>query len=72
MQKGIALAICMAIIMGTFTGCGKKDTLEMDAQQEAQKGRYVETEIALPEEWTDKTICQMFRQGEKLHFLVTS
>ena len=72
MQKGIALATCMAIIMGTFTGCGKKDTLEMDAQQEAQKGRYVETEIALPEEWTDKTICQMFRQGEKLHFLVTS
>lgn len=41
-------------------------------QQEAQKGRYVETEIALLEEWADKTISQMFREGEELHFLVTA
>ena len=27
MQKGIALATCMAIVMGMFTGCGKKDDL---------------------------------------------
>ena len=72
MKKGIALATCMAIVMGIFTGCGKKDSLEIDSGQEAQKGRYVETEIILPEAWADKTVSQIFRQGEELHFLVTS
>ena len=27
MQKGIALATCMAIVMGLFTGCGNKNDL---------------------------------------------
>ena len=29
MQKGIALATCMAIVMGLFTGCGKKNDLQI-------------------------------------------
>ena len=28
MQKGIALATCMAIVMGLFTGCGNKNDLQ--------------------------------------------
>lgn len=31
MQKGIALATCMAIVMGLFTGCGKKNDLQIAA-----------------------------------------
>ena len=43
MQKGIALATCMAIVMGLFTGCGKKNDLQIAASpDEVQKGRYVE------------------------------
>lgn len=71
MQKGIALATCMAIAMGMFTGCGKKDDLQIGASpEEAQKGRYIETELALPEEWKDRNISQIFRQEDELHFLV--
>ena len=29
MQKGIALATCMAIVMGLFTGCGNKNDLQI-------------------------------------------
>ena len=50
MQKGIALATCMAIVMGLFTGCGNKNDLQIQTSpEEAQKGRYVETEFSLPE-----------------------
>ena len=71
MQKGIALATCMAIVMGLFTGCGKKNDLQIAASpEEVQKGRYVETELSLPEEWKDKNISQIFRSGDELHFLV--
>lgn len=31
MQKGIALATCMAIVMGLFTGCGNKNDLQIAA-----------------------------------------
>lgn len=70
-QKGIALATCMAIVMGMFTGCGKADDLQIaTSPEEAQKGRYVETELSLPEEWKDKNISQIFRSDDELHFLV--
>lgn len=71
MQKGIALATCMAIVMGLLTGCGKKNDLQIAASpDEVQKGRYVETELSLPEEWKNKNISQIFRSGDELHFLV--
>lgn len=71
MQKGIALATCMAIVMGLLTGCGNKNDLQIAASpDEVQKGRYVETELSLPEEWKDKNISQIFRSGDELHFLV--
>ena len=31
MQKGIALATCMAIVMGLFTGCGNKNDQQIAA-----------------------------------------
>ena len=50
MQKGIALATCMAIVMGLFTGCGNKNDQQIAASpDEVQKGRYVETELSLPD-----------------------
>lgn len=70
MQKGIALATCMAIVMGMFTGCGKNNQQMSASPDEVQRGRYVETELALPEEWKDKNISQIFRSGDELHFLV--
>ena len=71
MQKGIALATCMAIVMGLFTGCGNKNDLQIAASpDEVQKGRYVETELSLPEEWKDKSISQIFRSDDELHFFV--
>ena len=57
MQKGIALATCMAIVMGLFTGCGNKNDQQIAASpDEVQKGRYVETELSLPEEWKDREL----------------
>lgn len=70
MQKGIALATCMAIVMGLFTGCGNKNDQQIAASpDEVQKGRYVETELSLPEEWKDKNISQIFRQVMNYIFL---
>ena len=64
MQKGIALATCMAIVMGLLTGCGKKNDLQIAASpDEVQKGRYVETELALPEEWKDGKISGLRAPG---------
>lgn len=61
----------MAIVMGLFTGCGNKNDQQIAASpDEVQKGRYVETELSLPEEWKDKNISQIFRSGDELHFLV--
>ena len=38
MQKGIALATCMAIVMGLFTGCGNKNDLQIQTcSEEAEK-----------------------------------
>ena len=71
MQKGIALTTCMAIVMGLLTGCGNKNDLQIQTSpEEAQKGRYVEKELSLPEEWKDKSISQIFRSDDELHFLV--
>ena len=71
MQKGIALATCMDFVMGMFCGCGNKNDVQIAASpDEVQKGRYVETELSLPEEWKDKNISQIFRSGDELHFLV--
>ena len=71
MQKGIALATCMAIVMGLFTGCGNKNDQQIAASpDEVQKGRYVETELSLPENGRTKNISQIFRSGDELHFLV--
>ncbi len=70
MQKGIALATCMAIVMGLFTGCGNKNDLQIaTSSEEAQKGCYVETELSLPEEWKDKSISQIFRSDDEFIFL---
>ena len=61
----------MAIVMGLFTGCGNKNDLQIQtSSEEAQKGCYVETELSLPEEWKDKSISQIFRSDDELHFLV--
>ena len=68
MQKGIALATCMAIVMGLFTGCGNKNDLQIQTSpEEAQKGRYVETELSLPEEWKDKNISQILYNTDGLN-----
>jgi len=37
MQKGIALATCMAIVMGLFTGCGNKNDQQIAASPDDSK-----------------------------------
>ena len=62
--------LCITLMTGVFGGCGKKDSGSA-SQMELEKGRYVETEEALPDELGDWTVRQMFSAGEEIHLLVT-
>lgn len=68
-RKLTALAVSLTLALGTLGGCGKENT-ESDFLAETQKGKYVEEEQALPEEWEGWTVKQLFVREEKLHFLL--
>lgn len=68
--KCIAAILCMTLVTGALGGCGKKES-GSTSQMELEKGRYVETEEALPDELADWTVSQLFSAGEEIHLLVT-
>lgn len=68
-KKFAALAMTLAMLTGLLTGCGSQNQQE-DTPVVQEKGRYVETEQALPEEWADWTAKQLFVQDEKLHLVM--
>lgn len=66
--KGITILLCGALLAGSLGGCGKdKETKETG--QEPVKGRYVETEEALPGLTEGREIGQVFMEEGKLHLL---
>lgn len=68
--KSIAALLCAALIMSLCTGCGKGEN-QKDGQQEVQKGRWVETQTALPEDMADWTLQKLFLAGDEIHLLAT-
>lgn len=66
--KLFATILCIAFTVSALTGCGSKE--EAGVLSEPQKGRYVETEITLPEEWSDCDVRQILRVDGKLHLLL--
>lgn len=74
-SKGLACTLAVALLAGALGGCGKAEEERGQSGTESgsgaapQKGRYVETEEALPEELKGQDVKQMFTEDNKLHFL---
>lgn len=69
-RKGTALLLAAAMVSVLFTGCGKQEEPAGPAQQQVQKGKYVEKELTLPEGVSAADISHLFNVDGKLHMLV--
>lgn len=71
LKRKLAFLLTASLLAVQLTGCGKASDSSTDSQVQ-QKGRYLETELALPQEWTGKNIANMFRgSNDQLHFLLS-
>lgn len=72
LKKLVAILLTAGMLAG-LTGCGQKGTAGGIAagNENAEKGRYVEKEITLPEEIDRKNIFQIGKKGENLCLYVT-
>ena len=70
-KRPLALCLSMAMTMGMLSGCGSKASEGDKIESQTQKGRYVEKEIELPEEWAGD-IKQMTKINEELHLVSKS
>ncbi len=70
-RRRLGVLFGMWLLAGVLVGCGKGNTGSegADAGTEQVKGRYVETEVALPQQLEGWTIQQLFLTGEKVHLL---
>lgn len=73
LKKWIAAILCMGLLAGSLAGCGKGGDgggeAGTDDSGEPQKGRYVETEEALPEQLAGWEVQQIFILEDKVHLL---
>ncbi len=63
--------LCLALISGVLGGCGKKEG-ENGAENgsgEGARGRYVETQVDLPEQLDGWNIRQIFAAEDRIHLL---
>lgn len=68
-KRFAALAVTLAMLTGLLAGCGKQNQQE-DTPAVQEKGRYVESEQTLPEEWSGWTARQLFVRDDKLHLVM--
>ena len=68
-KRFAALAVTLAMLTGLLAGCGKQNQQE-DTPAVQEKGRYVESEQTLPEEWSGWTARQLFVREDKLHLVM--
>ena len=66
-KKAAGLILSLALIAGTLSGCGKAP--EEEGPPEAERGRYVQREAELPQEWETLTIKQIFTVEDSVHIL---
>lgn len=59
--------MCIAVLCGSLSACGKKD--QGNEALEPVKGRYVETEIPLPEQLEDWSVRRIFSVENEVHLL---
>lgn len=64
-KMNCAAAMSAVLVIGLLGGCGKGGELPVP-----EPGRYVETEMELPEEWKGWTIKQLFTREGRLHLLL--
>lgn len=68
----VAAILSMALTVSVLASCGRQEE-EGGAPASAQpKGRYVETELTLPEELKESEIRQIMRVDDSLHLLLQS
>lgn len=68
--KGIAALLSLAVLAGTLTGCGKKDT-GGSVMTEQQKGRWTEAGEELPEELASWELRQINAIDGEIHLLAS-
>lgn len=68
-QKRIACFMSAALFAAALTGCGESKS-ESGGLPEQEKGRYVEEEQQVPDQWEGWTPKQLFVSEETLHMLV--
>lgn len=68
-KKVLAWFISAALFLGALTGCGAKEETKKE-QPEEIKGRFVQTQQQLPDEWDGWTAKQLFVSDGRLHLLM--
>lgn len=71
-MKWMAAMLCVGLLTGSLAGCGKGGSggaAGTDGTDEPEKGRYVETEEALPEQLEGWDIRQIYALEDKVHLL---
>lgn len=71
-RKFIGGILCLALISGMLGGCGKNGGGSAGAngqEEETIKGRYVETQVDLPEQLEGWSIRQLFASEDGIHLL---
>lgn len=70
-KRWFSAVLSMLILFGTLGGCAQKQ--ESEPPQEQMKGKYVETEEKMPEQWMeDWTIKQLFSSEGSLNLLLAA
>lgn len=72
-KKYIGGILCLALLAGALGGCGKKGEggEAKTAGDGTAKGRYVESQVDLPEQLDGWSIRQIFAVGDGIHLLAT-
>lgn len=68
-RKIVSCLMSAVLLLTTLTGCGKERE-ENGGLPEQERGRFVEEEQQLNEEWSGWTAKQLFLSDEKLHLLM--
>lgn len=67
MKKAAGILLSAILAIGVLGGCGKD--VAQEKPREPERGRYVQLDCPLPEEWANQTVKQIFTSEDKVHVL---
>ncbi len=67
-RKTACVFLGLSLLLVSFGGCGAQGGTPEDVQA-PQRGRYVEREVEMPEEWSDLAVKQIFTVEDRVHLL---